>query len=360
MPGSDWDRMVAAPSEAELASALAEVRVRAIGHSVRQGKRRRLISGLALLVVAAAGAYAGRATVGLGAIARRAGAPSSPNLLPMPASSPYVPGPVQRFHITNWSELDGVRMNEAEGWVEGPLGTFFTLRGSLGERSFAGTVSANTYGDTTVLNVQMYTRSVLDKPRPAAELIQEVRTGRVVRLVRGQGAVLYPFGLRGQGDEPVSMIRLEGPYAPEPAASVRWQLPDTSGGRQNSGVSPWLKEARAHGVRVARSGFGALSITVGYSQPPMRFRFTLGALSPSVAVVPQSPPFAIPGVSDSVRLWTHRDRFGNLCFQVFPARGGRNAFLAEGCWPNDATTGFTRLAVTTAQGQRLTVEAIAP
>ena len=384
MPGSEWSRLVAEPTATELDAALAEVRVRAVPiarRNARNAQATKLMVG-ALLVggsFVAGRAYA-NGGVSVGEQGRFAGTwkgmpemVTAPDGMRQPVILPVAGPTVHRFHITTWTEWDGERFGEAEGWVEGPPGVSFNVRAWFLEDSFNGRLLLPSTDATTGYFLWAdVTRRFGASPR-GLPLTETGWMSKQMRVPRGQPVLIYPFGRGGFG-EPTTVIRIEGPDLSAPPGNVPWELPDasvfyTGWGRSEAMTESQAAWMRSHGVRTAITHAGSLTITPAYQEPPTVARLGLVGRSDSVEAgigMARNAVFELPGVPGKLRAYTSTASSQNantVCIHVMRANGdearidagaGKPALRADGCAPFDSR--FTPFETMTNQGQRLRVQ----
>lgn len=313
MRGDEWNRLVGEPSALEVDAALAEVRLRAVPIARRTERHRRAISLLGLVLVAGAGMTAGRFTAAPGGVGlRTARAVGAPELVDAPSGYAPVSAPIQRWHVSTWDEMDGVRWNEAESWVEGPEGTSFRLSGSSLEVSYDARLSPRTWADSTNLYLSNSVVRQLGRLPDGFQASARRYTSHHLTVRRGHAAVFYPFGSRG---EILTTVRIDGPFAPAPPVPVTWKQADTIGYRY-----AWeridAQSARRAGVRFAMRNAGALSVQPRYTPPPPSLRFTLAGRAPSAVVEAEEGGngrhFLLPGIADSMRVTYTAQLTGHL------------------------------------------------
>jgi len=214
MRGDEWNRLVGEPSAMDVEAALADVRIRAVPIARRNARNRRAASLLGFVAVALAGGAAGNLAfradrVSFSGESRQV---SGAQLLVEPAGYLPAPGPIQRWHISAWDEMEGYRWNEGRDWVEGPVGA--TLRLELQNVSlhaaFAGTLNVEVRGDSTRLYLEGHLTRDLGGMADGYYADARKYFARSLVLHRGQSAVFLPFG----GSEIRTTIRLDGPFAP--------------------------------------------------------------------------------------------------------------------------------------------------
>jgi hypothetical protein len=346
MPGSEWGRLVAEPSPVEVEAALAEVRVRAVPIARRAQRNRSAAIGLAALVLVAGGAMMGAAyglrMTGGAALASLPGPLEVVRVAAGP-EDPALPGTgMLRYHITSWSELDGVRMGEAEAWVEGPAGLTFRVQKWFDATGFDGWFSSLTSDGSLTLRPRVQVQRLVSGAGEWSAL--SARAGsRSIDLGRHSAALIYPFG-ESTADEPVTLVRVDGPYAAPPSSPAQWQRPDPS--RWISDGPANLAAARAAGVRVVVRNAGAMRVTAGLAWVVERVRFQLEGHPPSRVLVvstaePRGRRVAIPGAPDSTLAVFHsgREPSSAACFSIH--RLGREIrprhrewpVFAQGCLP---------------------------
>jgi hypothetical protein len=351
MIGDPWNTLVAAPTKRELDAAMAEVRVRAMGHARRREWRSRAWSALGYVVVAGVALVGGRS---LGTGLRLYGsldevpvdAGGWPSARAVAGSATVARGDLQRYHITLRTELDGVPIGEGEVWVEGPNGTAFRLHVSQLDRSFAAQVVPLVQGDSMKLLVNGDVTNELGFTRNHGRVTEQVPVGLLLSYSRGAVAEVLPFGRRRGSGIPYTVIRVEGPDASPPRGAVRWRgagdsvafLSYLTGeqGLTNSSV-----EAARRGVRAAMANVGALTVVPQWFVPPLRLRLSLrgGATSPWVwaSQFDRAAQVRVSGEAGAleVRGIPRAGRPGEACIQLRePAPPGVRPF-ALGCFASD-------------------------
>jgi hypothetical protein len=312
MLGETWDRLVQPPSPTEVEAALAEVRVRAIVHARRARRLQRAFATLGFLAAAVGGVFLGRVSGGAAAFPLDwSGSEIDSLSLPLLAEegdpTRSVPGPIQRFHITSWTEFEGVRMNEGEAYIEGAPGTNFEIRTYFEGSSFRGRFYWVRATDEWVQYGMLAEAEIAHGLSPRGlRLVEHGTVSRSISVRHGQPVVVYAFGRPRRG-HPVTRIRIEGPYAPPPAQPVLWRPMRQNAAYYDTPAEIARRfEAEGRLVRYASLRMGGLFVIPGFTPPPVKVRFTLEGHEPSPVVEApgfgNGPLFTIPGLADTVRV----------------------------------------------------------
>lgn len=372
----DWDQLVSVPTERETAAALAEVRVRALVHATRSRSRRRMLTGLGAAALLGFGFMVGRRTesmsrLAFGEFARPGGRgnleyevvpPADRRTQGQPTSSAES---LQRFHITAWTEWEGQRMNEGEGYVEGPPGTSFEMEQWLQASSFTARLRASGQVDSASLNLLVETRRSRGMGSRGRELWEEGRALETVFLRHGQALVFYPFG-RERG-LPVTAVRIEGPLPPEPADQLPWRPGAPPQWTANlRSPAPDLYRSASRSVRIARLTPGSLMLR-GYFMPAELIKVGLADRGPGLMswVSPTGGTLLkLPGLDVHVRvslIWPPTPG-SDACVRIHPAfdgearAPGKPPILATGCFPRRSP--LAPIEITANSGERFRLELV--
>ena len=262
MPGSEWNQLVAAPSATEIDAALADVRVRAVPIARRHARNRRVLRLGGVLLVAGAAFWAGDLN-GRGAYRGVAGTdlPGGPEASLVPEQVRAPAWPLMRWHIASWVEVDGERMSEGDGWIEGPPGTGFTINKWTEAGLLSLRVQPTMQGGALFLIMTGSTsRPVGDAPRGSATLSRGFNQAQ--RLPAGKSVLL---SWENGGGEGRMFIRLDGPAGPPPPDEAMWTPAAAYSLRNLRGRS-----VVPSNVRIAVRNIGALGLIPAYQPPEVR------------------------------------------------------------------------------------------
>lgn len=282
MRGSEWNRLVGAPTAIELDAALADVRVRAIPIARRNARNRSLGLAVSVLLVGVIGVAVGREmSPGLRLIpeeeadAHRLGSWVAPEVV----SAGYAPvrSATWRWHIQYQDVLDDQRFNAGEAWVEGPPGTYldFELR-SFGSR-FEGSMRASVRGDSAAVRVLGKVTQDLGTMHNGVRVHAEGRFDEQNWYRSGEALVLRPFGTAG---EVQTTLRIDGPFAPAPQGRVYWIRADTL--RVMVARRFWTATAQRVGARSGYRGASAISIMPLHIPLPIGVRLSVPGHPPAL------------------------------------------------------------------------------
>jgi hypothetical protein len=162
-------------------------------------------------------------------------------------------------------------------------------------------------------------------------VFQDMGPASTVELRPGHALLIHPFGTRQEGDEPVTIIRVEGPFAVPPRAGVAWHRPDTV--REGSYQSANIAAAVQRGVKLAVSNRGAMDVSAVVEIDSIRLRITLEGHPPSAAtlVTLRGPTriggtrVMVPGLPDSLQIGLRPtvEEGQAACFYLMPEQRDR-------------------------------------
>ncbi len=359
----EFDRLVMVPTARELDAALAEVKVRARPIARRRARRRRQLAVLGFLALTVGGAAVGRATApGLrtipdegAAVLRGAAAPWSA-IEPSPEGA--VTGSVERYHVSVWTEWDGVRYAASEGWVEGPRGVGMRVN----HNTFTLNLRPEVGPGATRYRVAVTTRRPLGRTADGVRLEGLGRARLDLAVPSGQALVLAPLG-RPHRSEPTTYVRVVGPHGELPAGEPQWQRPDPARASRWPAWWPYAEPvdlgtewriARRAGVRFTGSGFSATFLPLMQWQS---FRVELRAGGGPAVEVEVGHRYRsglrVPGVPDTMAIGARVD--DEVCVVLLKRQGrgwrgheGNRACLVE-------TEPRAPVPVRGPRGERLTV-----
>lgn len=342
MIGDAWNTLVAPPTDRELDAAMAEVRVRAIGHARRGARRGRVLSLAGVSVALTLAVLAGRSMgTGLRLYEDITDIPGFAELGRLPIVT--VAGPsvsaaaAQRFHVTMRTEMDGVVIGEGEAWIEGPNGTAFEFTATHMNATFQGAVMPGLRGESLWVSIGGSFSNGLGFTREGRRVSEQAMIGNGVKLRVGEIVEFYPFGRATAPGTANTVMRIEGPVAASPTHHVVWRsASEDTAGSHRAGSAGF--EAAGRGVRYAVRG-GALRVRALWHEPPVRVRVALKGNAPGqwVWASKQYPTrIQTQGLADDIRVSTQPDmgRGGGACVQISGRGAGPGARNASngGCF----------------------------
>ncbi len=329
MRGEEWGRLVSAPSVTEVEAALADVKVRAIPIARRRARNRRAGIALGVVMAGIGGVVVGRMSPVASAAASPFPPPGAATLSIVPLGHPAEVTTRWRWHLKAWSEMDGVRYDEGESWVEGPSGTGVEFTRYDEAMSYSGGIDAVPVGHSIQIRIhgqaESFTMGAADVSYTA-----RVAGNSQAQIMPGQGLLFAPFGDKAGG-----RILIEGPFAVGPVLTPRWQEPKS--GVWDTASATWM----AHGgIRYANSNIGPLWARPTLRPKPGLLRFSLRGGSEGVwqSIATSPSVFMMPGLGDSLQVtgsYLRPGHVGELCLLLRSALGNPHASEdGFGCFQN--------------------------
>ncbi len=328
MRGEEWGRLVSAPSVTEVEAALAGVKVRAIPIARRRARNRRAGIALGIVVAGIGGVVVGRMSPAASIAASPFPPPGAATLSIVPLGHPAEVSQRWRWHLKAWSEMDGVRYDEGEAWVEGPSGTGLQFTRYDEAMSYSGGVDAMPVGHSIQINIHGQSESF--SVGQGVSYTARVSGNSQAQIMPGQGVLFAPFG-----DKVGGKILIEGPFATAPEGTPRWQEPRS--GNWDTAAAAWMAHS---GIRYANSNIGPLWVRPTLRPKPGLLRFSLRGGSEGVwqSIATSPSVFMMPGLGDSLQVsgsYLRPGHIGELCLLLRSGLGNPRARQdGFGCFPN--------------------------
>jgi len=385
MAGDTWNQLVGVPSGTEVEAALADVRLRAVPIARRNARNRKAMT-LLTCAVALGGAFVAGGLnasngVHLGALGSADGDyRGHPVLLaapgPVAATAPAtgMGSTVRRFRVTSWTEWYGERFGLDEAYIEGPPGTSFAFGHAMPfdarQLSVKGSVRYNLTRDSLSISIESFARSQFGRSPRGLALFEEGNSFQQVTVPRGQAVLYYPLG-RGDGENPVAVLRIEGPDVAAPPHNIHWDS-------VSAFAESWLRElgndvrsrllaTRSRAVRFGNVRYGSLTVFPLFSVPPTPMRMAVVGRNDygDYTANPRTQRVIVPGIRDTLRVqvFLAPDANNHSCFMArrndwraaeSDRAAGQVPFRASGCFPRSDP--WAPVEVLANNGQRIRVQ----